>query len=174
MKTIAIVNINPDTFTNPTLVELISQLGASGNKVLLFCREDHDPVPERFSFVRLFAIPPYYGRLSWRPSVIRETKGAYHKAEEILTEEKVVSLLGVDPIGFLIAARLKRPAGCKLGNLSFEIFFKNELESQRNEKFLTIHRLHKKKCHGDVDFLVIQDDIREQDFRVCSSDLDTG
>lgn len=159
MKSIAILTPKVDTFSNPTLTLLIEKLLESGYKILFFGYEQifiPDDIKDKLNFYHL---PFHFYKFYRRPYDVVKLVKQYYKLYRILKiENNVKTLICVDPMGLVIAGRIRRLVNLRVIYTSFEIFFEDEffIESKKVLKKLEI------KYSKKVELVVIQDKDREK------------
>ena len=159
MKTIAIVTPKIDTFSNPTLILLFEQLIEKKYKILFFGFEQlFIPKAIRDHLV-LYQLPFNFYSFYRRPYDLIKLVRQYYDIYRILKfENKVEAIVCVDPMGLIIAGRIKKLMNIKIVYASFEIFFEDEFYIQSKK---IINELES-KYSVNVDLVIIQDKIREQ------------
>ena len=124
---LVIITPNTDTFTNPTMVSLLGYLREKRQEVTLFGPQQELECPEEFGFLRL---EETCFKLSFRnPKFWRAQIRSYWKVRGAIGNGEGSVLLAVDPLGLVIAGRIKKYLcpKAKLSYLSYEIFFTDEL-----------------------------------------------
>ncbi|MCE3296649.1 MAG: glycosyl transferase family 2 [Crocinitomicaceae bacterium] len=159
MKHILFINPNKDTFTNPTLVMLFEQLAELSDVcVSLLSQEQIVAAPSHLHKIKpldfpVFAVTWSKKIWSWRPKM---------KANRILKQfcrdEQVSVIVAIDPIGLIVGGRVKKQLPkIQLHYLSFELFFRNELNN-----FPYYQKIKKKEIYYSrfIDCLLVQDEER--------------
>jgi len=159
MKTIAIVTPKIDTFSNPTLILLIEKLLAEGYKILFFGFEQLF-IPEELKDKLIFCGFPFnFYKSGKSPKNIAKILKQYYQVYKVLKiENKVKTIICVDPMGLVIAGRIKKLINVKIIYASFEIFFEEEFHIQKKKILKKLERKYSRK----VDLVIIQDGRREK------------
>jgi len=159
MKTIAIVTPKIDTFCNPTLILLFEKLLAEGFKILFFGFEQIF-IPKEIKDKLNFCVFPFnFYKSGMRPKNIAKILKQYYEVYKILKiENKVRTIICVDPMGLVIAGRIKKLVDINIIYASFEIFFEEEFHIQRKKILKKLERKYSRK----VGLVMIQDGSREK------------
>ena len=156
MSKIAIVTPNNDTFTNPTLTTLFHLLQERGVEVYLFGREQLPACPDNIQNVT-HKLSIFKLNIFSNPKQLFDHWKSYYKVIKTIRKEKINTILAVDQLGLIVGGRIKRMFGTKLhlSYLSFEIFFKTEL----NGHYL---KMKNKEVYYSkfIDSLLVQDKKR--------------
>ncbi|MEO8665926.1 MAG: hypothetical protein ABI462_10550, partial [Ignavibacteria bacterium] len=90
----------------------------------------------------------------------------YYDIYKILRiENKVEAIVCVDPMGLVIAGRIRKLINVKIIYASFEIFFEDEFYIQKKKIIKTLETKYSRKA----DLVIIQDKKREQLLRVVNN-----
>ncbi|MEO6694998.1 MAG: hypothetical protein ABIY50_02260 [Ignavibacteria bacterium] len=159
MKTIAIVTPKIDTFSNPTLILLFEKLIEQNYKILFFGFEQIF-IPKKIREKLIFCEFPFnFYKSSKTASNIAKILKQYFQVFKILKiDNKVKTIICVDPMGLVIAGRIKRLVNVKIIYASFEIFFEEEFHIIRKKILKKLERKYSK----NVSLVIIQDDRREK------------
>jgi len=159
MKTIAIVTPKIDTFSNPTLILLIEKLIAEGFKILFFGFEQIFIPTEIKDKLNFCAFPFNFYKSGKSPRIIAKILKQYYKVFKILKiENRVKTIICVDPMGLVIAGRIKKLVNVNIIYASFEIFFEEEFHIQKKKILKKLERKYSRK----VRLVMIQDGRREK------------
>lgn len=163
MEHILFVSYNNDTFSNPTLDLLFKKILERDVRIT-FLAPEQCFFSEYSRAVSRIDIPPVLIRKSKNPLRLFKQLKPYISLIADLWKSRPDAICGIDPAGFITAARLNSFLGCKLGYLSFEIFFEdeaNEYFRRTGVDYFLLLKSTEKKFFRKLDFLVIQDKIRE-------------
>lgn len=168
--TIGLITVSNDTFTNPTLCALIEQLGTQGNDVALFNDKNLANVPNHLKHIQYFDAPK--GILfPKRPDNFVNYLQLYRRMIKQLKSNAIVHLIAVDPIGLVLAGRIKKLyKKINIHYFSFEIFFNEEVKNN------PIYSNFKKKeifYSRYVSSIVIQDKLRRKNL-INENKIDVG
>ncbi|MDQ3194594.1 MAG: hypothetical protein M3P82_06300 [Bacteroidota bacterium] len=159
MKTIAIVTPKIDTFSNPTLILLFEQLIEKKYKILFFGFEQLFIPKEIRKHIELYQLPFNFYSFYRRPYDFIKLIDQYCDIYKVLKiRNKVEAIVCVDPMGLVIAGRIKKLLNLKIIYASFEIFFEDEFYIQRKKIIKTLET----KYSEIVDLVIIQDKKREE------------
>lgn len=165
-KTIAIVTPKIDTFSNPTLTILFEKLIEQNYKIIFFGFEQLFIPRHIRSHMEIHPLPfNYYSFYRRSYDVIKLIKQYYDLYKIFKIENKIKTIICVDPMGLVVAGRIKKLIDVKLIYASFEIFFEDEFYIQRKK---VIKQLESKYSEN-VDLVVIQDRKREQLLRAVNN-----
>ncbi|HMS64411.1 MAG TPA: hypothetical protein PKD83_04055 [Ignavibacteria bacterium] len=162
MKTIALVTPKIDTFTNPTLSLFIEKLLEQDYRILFFGYEQMFIPPGIRSKLVFYQLPfHYYKFVGSYNNYLKLTKHYLKLIKRLKIDHKVKNIVCVDPMGMVIAGRIRKLIKAKLIYASFEIFFEEEFKVERKK----ILRSLEKKYSSKADLLIIQDKKREKMLR---------
>lgn len=153
LKTIGVFTPHVDTFTNPFLIRFFERLESRGIHVLLFSPSDKIPVPSHLHNVKLINVPMTGKRALY--TALRSPR-SFWSALLVLLRTRTDAVVGIDPKGFVRAARINRFWKGKLGYFSFEILSLQDSMSRKSRRLKEIE-LRSTPC---ADFVVIQDKRR--------------
>ncbi len=159
MKTVAIITPKIDTFSNPTLIALIDELISRGIKILFFGFEQIFIPKHIKDKIELNDLP--FNFYSFDASVRSLKKISVQYIDlfvKLKLKNKVDHFICVDPMGLVIAGRMKSVIEAKIIYASFEIFFDDEFFVQRKKVLKDLEM----KYSAEVDTVVIQDFRREK------------
>jgi hypothetical protein len=166
MKSVAIITPKIDTFTNPTLIALIDELIARKIKILFFGFEQIFIPTHIREKLELYELP--FNFYKFEPSLKRVKKLTSQYIDlfsKLRIKNNVDHLICVDPMGLVIAGRMKSVTNAKIIYASFEIFFEDEFFVQRKKILKDLEM----KYSAEVDTVIIQDIRRERLLRdVCN------
>lgn len=159
MKTIAIVTPKIDTFSNPTLILLFEKLIEENYKILFF-GFDQIFIPKEIREKINFCVFPFnFYRSGKHPRNIVKIMKQYFQVYKILKiENKVNTIICVDPMGLVIAGRIKKLVNVNIVYASFEIFFEEEFHIAKKKILKKLERKYSK----NVSMVMIQDGRREK------------
>jgi hypothetical protein len=159
LKTIAILTPKTDTFSNPTLTLLIERL-IEENYTILFYGSEQMMVPEEFkSKLNYYPLPFRFYEFQKNPKSVKKIIKQYLALYKNLKfKNKTDTVICVDPMGFVIAGRLRRMINVRLIYASFEIFFKEEFKSDPKKIIKDLEIKYSKYA----DLVLIQDERREK------------
>lgn len=159
MKTIAIVSPKIDTFSNPTLTILIEKLIERNFKILFFGYEQMFTPPKIINKINFYSLPfNFYEFKSNFNSVVKLIGQYYYLYRLLKIENKVSTLICIDPMGLVIAGRIRKFIRLKIVYFSFEIFFEDEFYVQRKKILKTLEMKYSEKAG----LVIIQDSRREK------------
>lgn len=157
--------------TNPTIMALIGEVVRRGFGVHLLAPRQADAdhaVLSRFgAYLRCEQIVPWLafqarGRVT--PLGVARAFRAGGAAQAFATRSRKLSnclgVIGVDPLGISIAARLMRGKSCPLSYISFEILFADEAETEVEQELKSRERSAAARC----DLFLLQDEGRRDVF----------
>jgi len=161
VKHILLINPNSDTFSNPVLFKVIEELNLSKKiKLTLVLARQSTKLPDRFNAIKTIYLNPInvnYPLKFWRaiPTLLSTVYLIFYSKFQ-----KVNTIIGVDYLGFILAARIKHwLRKISLHYFSFEIFFEDELALFQADLKSKITE----KGYGKyLDCLVIQDSHRQE------------
>ncbi|MBK9228717.1 MAG: hypothetical protein IPL67_17105 [Ignavibacteria bacterium] len=159
MKSVAIITPKIDTFSNPTLIALIDELIERKIKILFFGFEQIFIPKHVREKLELNELP--FNFYKFEPSFRRMKKITTQYVDlfvKLKIKNKVEYLICVDPMGLVIAGRMKSAINAKIIYASFEIFFDDEFFVQRKKILKELEM----KYSSDVDTVIIQDPRREK------------
>ncbi|MBV6478555.1 MAG: hypothetical protein HGGPFJEG_01310 [Ignavibacteria bacterium] len=159
MKKVAFLSPNLDTFSNPTLLHLFEKL-IEKNYRIIFIGFDQIFIPKHIIDNLEFMEMPfnfYKFKFSFW-NIIKLVRQYYNLFRKLKIENKIDTMICVDPMGIVIAGRIRRLIKFKLIYASFEIFFKEEFTIPR-KKIIKEHELVYSKY---ADMIIIQDPRREK------------
>lgn len=166
MKSIAIITPNTDTFSNPTLLIMIRKLIDQnynilffGHKQIFIPKEIRDKIefhPLPFNFSSFFCRQKKVNRRILDLIKLLKQYIAIYKLFRI--ENKISTLICIDPFGIVVGGRIKKLVNVKLIYLSFEIFFEEEIANEDKKRVKTLEKEYSKRS----EFIVIQDSEREK------------
>lgn len=166
MKSVAIITPKIDTFTNPTLIALIDELIARKIKILFFGFEQIFIPKHIREKLELYELP--FNFYKFEPSLKRVKKLTSQYIDlfsKLRIKNNVDHLICVDPMGLVIAGRMKAVTKAKIIYASFEIFFEDEFFVLRKKILKDLEM----KYSAEVDTVIIQDIRRERLLRdVCN------
>lgn len=159
MKKIAFLSPNIDTFSNPTIIHLFEKLIDRGYRII-FIGFDQIFIPKYIMDKLEFCEMPFnFYKFRFGFWSILKIIRQYHKLYKLLRKEnKINTLICVDPMGLVIGGRIVRLLKMKLIYASFEIFFKEEFVIERKK---VIKKLELKYSRY-ADLILIQDEKREE------------
>ncbi len=162
-KHIIIITYNVDVFTNPTIDLFFKKLLAQNIGIILIAPPQH--IQADYSGQVIFIQAPLFVHkfklfgIRKRLSVLR----MYFKLFRNLSSFEKMAVIGIEPLGFVMAGRLNMIWKKRLGYFSFELLFKDEVldffKSTGDENYLILKK-NEEKYFKKVDFLVIQDEYR--------------
>ncbi len=159
MKTVAIITPKIDTFSNPTLIAIIDELINRGIKILFFGFEQIF-IPKHFmEKIELYELP--FNFYKFEPSIRTVKKISVQYVDlfvKLKLKNKVDNFICVDPMGLVIAGRMKNVSNARITYASFEIFFDDEFFVQRKKILKDLEM----KYSAVVDTVIIQDQRREK------------
>jgi len=149
---------NKDTFSNPMLVSLFEDLQERG-RITLFAPEQEFNKPRTLDSISVRKAPHIKYKFSLKPLIYLMIIINYIRLRKIINEFDECVLAGIDPKGFISAALYGKYFRSinKLGYISFEIFFMDEL---RHSNGSVIEKEWEIRCSEKVDFVVISDEER--------------
>jgi hypothetical protein len=156
---------NVDTFTNPFLVRFFEETKARNIRVLLFSPFWDKNFAPKNSNMELIEFPVTLKRLLYNAI---KSPMSYWRTFILTIRNRSAVVIGIDPGGFVRAARVGRYWKARLGYFSFEIVFQKESSPSR------MNRIKKAEISYSAcaDFVVIQDARRrallEQEGRFSS------
>ncbi|MDQ0967610.1 hypothetical protein QFZ20_003013 [Flavobacterium sp. W4I14] len=157
-KTIGLVTVNQDTFTNPTLFSIIEKLNNEGNNVVLFNDLNQNLKPASLKNIQYYNLPKGI-RTPRRPDNFFKYIFIYLRIFLFIKKLGIKNLIAVDPNGLIIAGRIKKLIKTvNIHYFSFEIFFNDEVA---HDSFFK--QLKKKEIiySQNVASIVIQDKVRK-------------
>ena len=158
---ILLINPNNDCFTNPVLVKIIEEVerDKSLSLTLALTRQSMS-APDKFKQVRQIYMKDI--NVNWPKKIWKWGPILLNLIFLVgyCKKNMVSKILGVDPVGFILAARIKSfLRKIEVHYLSFEIFFLTEV--MNNKPFFKIKK--KEIKYGKyLDVLVIQDKVRKE------------
>lgn len=159
MKTIAIVTPKIDTFSNPTLTILIEKLIEKNFKILFFGYEQLFTPPEIINKLNYYPLPFNFYEFKKNTKSVMKMFGQFYNLYRLLKiENKVSTLICVDPMGLVISGRIQKFLKLKIVYFSFEIFFEDEFYVQRKKILKTLEMKYSEKA----EIVIIQDSRREK------------
>jgi hypothetical protein len=134
LKTIAILTPKIDTFSNPTLTLIFEKLIERNYKILFF-GYDQIFMPKKIKDeIEYHQLPFNFYKLNKSFAVLKKILIQAYKIYKLLkVENKVSTIICVDPMGLVIAGRIQRLVNLKIVYASFEIFFEDEFFIQRKK-----------------------------------------
>jgi ADP-heptose:LPS heptosyltransferase len=161
MKHVLVINPNNDTYSNPTLVSVFEALLDTNDfKITLLAPQQIIEKPQHFDQISELILQENSVNWSkkiqtWLPKI-----KAILRLRKFCQKEKVDIIIGIDPIGLIIAGRIKRLLKkIHLHYFSFELFFSDEIESNPYLKKLKAKEIFYSKY---INSLLIQDEHRLQ------------
>lgn len=126
---IGVITVNRDTFTNPTLYVLLKKLNEQGVKVAHFNNKNQYFKPSDLSNIIYFDSPKGY-QVPKRPDNFIQYLIILWNIIKEIKSNKITNLIAVDPIGLILAGRIKRIyKHINIHYFSFEIFFSEEVKN---------------------------------------------
>jgi hypothetical protein len=158
MTKIAIVTPNSDTFTNPAIIAMFLQLKKRGVEVYLFGPAQQPSCPSDLANLKVI-LSRFKLYLLRNPRHYLSQWLSYFRVFQTIRKEKIKAILAVDPLGLIIGGRVKKLLGKKihLSYLSFEIFFRDELQGY----YLNLKE-KEIRYSAFIDSLLIQDEKRKE------------
>lgn len=159
LKTIAIVTPKIDTFSNPTMTILFEKLLERNYKILFYGFEQMFIPKDIYPKIEHLGLPfNFYRNKKNINSLVKLSKQYYDLFRKFRIKNKVSVLICVDPMGLVIAGRIKKLLNVKIVYASFEIFFRDEFFFHKKKilKELEI------KYSEDVNLVIVQDERREK------------
>lgn len=151
------VTVNRDTFLNPTLVQVMSDLVQRGAGVTLRSGPLQVAVPTALLGVPVVPIPPRFERFPVRPGAILRLVSSYRAAVHGINAGDV--LIGIDPGGLRLARQFQRlRPRTRLGYFSFEILFGEDIGDDAEAAAI---RRAEPAAARHVEFCLIQDETRQ-------------
>lgn len=159
MKTIAILTPKADTFSNPTLTILIEKLLEQNYKILFYGSEQTIAPEEISKKLNYYPLPFFFYTFRKNVSSVKKLlKQYYDLYKSMKSENDVRVMICVDPMGLVIAGRVRKLIKFKLIYASFEIFIREEFASDPKVILKDLEIKYSK----DVDLVLIQDGRREK------------
>lgn len=158
MKSLAFVTPKIDTFSNPTLIALIEELQRRDIRIIFFGFEQIFIPSQIRKHLELNELP--FNFYEFEPSARRIKKLAFQYADiyyKLKCKHGTECIFCVDPMGLVVAGRMKNLLNAKIIYASFEIFFEDEFVDQRKKVLKRLENVYSE----DVDTVVIQDPRRE-------------
>lgn len=156
---IGIITANQDTFTNPTLFAIIKKLNDSGHDIALFNTVNQHFIPPELNRLTCFDGPRGF-QIPKRPDNLLKYLSLYGNIIKQIRANQIVNIIAVDPVGLIIAGRVKKICkGIRIHYFSFEIFFNEEVKQDA-----TYSKLKKKEIFysKQVSSILIQDEERKK------------
>jgi len=155
---IGFITLNQDTFSNPTIYSMISNLNSKGIPVTIYCGYQNQPIPNDLKLTQYIEAPKSLN-LPKRPRNLFRYLAVFLKTVLHIKRNNVKHLIAIDPTGLILASRCTRLfRSVKIHYCSFEIFFFNEiknfpqyLDTKRKEIYYTKY----------VESIIIQDHRRK-------------
>jgi glycosyltransferase involved in cell wall biosynthesis len=163
-KCVVLVTYNKDVFTNPTLDIFLKRLLDRQVHVVLVAPSQQF-YPDYFDRITRLDPPLFiYGleEFSWWGR--RGVKRSYQRLAARLFALRPNAVIGIDPEGFVTAARLNSDIKSRLGYFSFEIFFADEVKAYAAQTGDHKFRMVKEaeiRYFPECSFLLIQDEQRK-------------
>ena len=158
-KTIVILSLKIDTFSNPTLVVLIQKLINRGYKIIYYGFDQLFIPSEYRKYFEFLELPfNFYTLENNLKSYIKLVKQYIKLFVKLKLKNKVNTIICVDPMGLVIGGRIKTLLSFKLVYASFEIFFEDEFFVQRKKVMKKLEMNYSKL----VNIVIIQDEKREK------------
>lgn len=159
LRTIAIVTPKIDTFTNPTLCLLIERLLEKNNKIVFYGFEQLFIPKDIYHRLEHLGLPfNFYRNKKNINSLVKLFKQYYDLYRRFRIKDKISVVICVDPMGLVIAGRIKKLLNVKIVYASFEIFFEDEFFLHKKK---VLKELETKYSEG-VSVVVVQDERREK------------
>lgn len=159
MKTIAILTPKTDTFSNPTLTILIEKLLEQKYKILFYGSEQMIAPEEINKKLSYYPLPFFFYKFRNNVTSIKKLlKQYYDLYKSLKSENNVKVMICVDPMGLVIAGRVRKLFKFKLIYASFEIFIREEFASDPKVILKDLEIKYSK----DVDLVLIQDERRKK------------
>ncbi|MES2650179.1 MAG: hypothetical protein V4663_00490 [Bacteroidota bacterium] len=156
---IGIITVGNDTFTNPTLFTLIKKLDDKGEGVALFNDKNQDFTPPNLKHIKYFDGPRGF-QIPRKPANFINYLRLYRDVIKQLKANKIVNLIAVDPVGLILAGRIKRLyKAINIHYFSFEIFFSEEVKNNPVYSDLKKKEIFYSKF---VSSILIQDEERKR------------
>jgi hypothetical protein len=156
---IGIITVNRDTFTNPTLDVLLKKLNDEGIKVALFNDKNQHFKPSNINNIIFFDGPKGY-KIPKRPDNFINYLIIVWNIVKQIKSNKITNLIAVDPVGLILAGRIKRIYNhINIHYFSFEIFFTEEVKNNPIYASLKKKEIFYSKY---VTSIVIQDEERKR------------
>ncbi|MFV2081584.1 MAG: hypothetical protein ACC669_06935 [bacterium] len=158
MRNFVFITHNPDTFSNPMLVALFEELQKKG-KVTLFAPEQKFERPDSLRSMEIHRAPVIKYKFSFKPIIALMTFFNYLRLRKAIKQIDECVLAGIDPKGLITAANNSQYFRSveKLGYISFEIFFWDELQNSPGSMMEKEWEVMSSK---DLDFVIISDERR--------------
>ena len=152
------VTLNTDTFINPTLVLVMSELVRRGVGVSLVSPPPVVDPPASLAKVQLRRLPLRYNHFPVRPGAVVRLVSSYCRALSHIQPGDTI--IGIDPTGVRIAQSLWQfTRGTRKGYFCFEIMCRQDVAGDRDAEIVKRAEL---AAARQVDFCLIQDATREQ------------
>ena len=170
MKSIVILTTKTDTFSNPTLTLLIEKL-IEKNYTILFYGSEQTMVPEEIKpKLNYYPLPFRFYHFQKNLKSLKKVTGQYlNLYKNLKIKNKADTVICVDPMGLVIAGRLRTLIKVRLIYASFEIFFKEEFKSDPKEIIKDLEVKYSKYA----DMVLIQDGRREKLLRETNNFRDS-
>lgn len=158
-KAVAIVTPKIDTFSNPTLVGLIEELVARDYEIIFFGFEQIFIPKWAKEKLKHYGLPFNFYKFETGLNSVLKLGGQYLDLYKTLkVENNVKDVICVDPMGLVVAGRIKKLINIRIIYASFEIFFEDEFFVQRKKILKKLESDYSAKA----DLVVIQDSKREK------------
>lgn len=165
MKSIAIITPKIDTFSNPTLILLFERLIKENYKIIFFAFDQLFIPAQIREKIEFHEIPFNYFSFFRRPEpfrrpydILKMLKQYYRLYSLLKSENKVNTLICIDPMGLVYGGRIRKLINLKIIYMSFEIFFEDEFYDEEKKLIKTLE----KKYSGKADLVIVQDKVREK------------
>jgi len=158
MRNFVFITHNPDTFSNPILVALFEELLKKG-KVTLFAPDQKFDKPDSLRSIEIYRAPVIKYKFGFKPIISLMIFLNYLRLRKAIKQTDECVLAGIDPKGLITAANYSRyfRSVTRLGYISFEIFFRDELHSSPGSM---IEKEWEVKSSKELDFVIISDELR--------------
>jgi hypothetical protein len=140
------------------LILLIEKLLENEFKIIFFGFEQMF-IPKKFRDALIFQYLPFnFYKFRKRPYAYFKLINQYVDLIKILkNQHKVKVLICVDPMGMVIAGRIKKLINVKIIYISFEIFFEEEFSIESKKIIKRLERQYSSKA----DIVIVQDKKRD-------------
>lgn len=154
-KTITIITLNPDTFSNPMLLSFFQK-----------CKDKHVRV-NLHGMTQFFEKPQEFTNVFFTKINHKRPDFSFGDRLSLLNTIKIIlsclrskssAVIGVDPFGIVAAGPISRICGIPLVYFSFEIFFTDENNNPVFDKFKMMERAYSQKAQ----IVCIQDSRRKE------------
>ena len=163
MKKVLLINPNKDFFSNPMLVLLLDELMEQNTDLNLIYPAQYIDLPSKYSGCKQLQFTAF--NVNWTRKFWKSISKilSYWKVIRYCKKNQISSVVGVDPVGIIIAGRIQRfLKKSSLHYISFELFFKDELSQEKSYLKIKEKEVNYTK---KIKSLVIQDEVRFESLR---------